>query len=320
MIGEWKVFLLERAAQWDLPRTGEWSCLFNNNYHSHYSNLNLLWFHNGGQFPRVVAKAFHEPQVPKQEFENLKQVYSRAPDWVPRPLHFGLQGKFWMLWMEGVPGLPFRARNQCPPAVMRSMIEMLGLMHGAVRNSGGRPDHDRYRRTVSEPLQTLAQFGAAASIRDGCAKVAARATVNWLDSQPVIPQHGDLFSGNVLSHRGRWYVIDWESFGAIDFPFYDLFTLLFSLLRAGGETPDQWDPSWVKQTPALIECYARVLGLSPADVPLLLPLTLANWFHLQWSDGRKEFTSRMYKTIQHYFEHLNLWEKVFLPQLGSSSA
>src|SRR2546423_1772691 len=100
MMSRWKAFLLESAKQWDLPKGGEWSFLFNNNYHPHCSNLNLLWFHDGGQFPRVVTKLFHEPEIPKREFENLTRAYACAPSWIPKPLHFGYEGEFWTLWME----------------------------------------------------------------------------------------------------------------------------------------------------------------------------------------------------------------------------
>lgn len=313
MIGQWKALLLEKAAEWDLPRDGEWSFLFNNNYHPHCSNLNLLWFHNGGQFPRVVSKIFRDPEIPKREFESLNKVYNCAPAWVPRPLHFGLQGESWILWMEGVPGLRFQARNRYAPVTLRSIGDMVASMHGGMQKAGGTPDPDRYRRMISEPLETLAQFGASASVRAGCVRLAGRTSVDWLNALPVIPQHGDLFFNNVLSYRSKWFVVDWESFGTIDLPFYDLFTLLFSLLRAGGETPEQWAPSLMKQAPVLIERYGRALGLSPSGVPLLLPLTLANWFHLQWSDGREKFTELMYKAIEHYFERPDLWENVFAP-------
>ena len=116
----------------------------------------------------------------------------------------------------------------------------------------------------------------------------------------------------MLSYRDQWRIVDWESFGATDLPFYDLCTLLVSCFQAYGETPDQWDRSRANQTSGLVRQYAKRLNLSAGDIRLLLPLTLVNWFHLQWSDGRKEFTRRMYKTIQHYFEHTNVWERVFL--------
>jgi hypothetical protein len=311
MINQWKALLMERAAEWGVPTAGDWRVLVSNNYQPQYSTLALLWFHNGGQFPRVVTKVFYEPQIPRREFDNLKHVYACAPNSAPRPLHFGLQGKYWMLWMEGVPGLPFRAHGNCDPAILRSVVETVASLHVAVRN-GRKPDPDRYHRMISEPLQALAQFGASASVRDGCARMAGRITADWVGTQPVILQHGDLFSGNVLSYRSQWWFVDWESFGIIDLPFYDLLTLLLSLLREDGETPGEWEHVLVKKVPGLVKCYSERLRLPSEDVPLLLPLTLANWFHLQLSDGREQFTMRMYRTIQHYFEHSDLWEKVFL--------
>jgi thiamine kinase-like enzyme len=186
-------------------------------------------------------------------------------------------------------------------------------MHSAVRKSGIQ-DPDRYRRLILEPLNTVAQFGASASIRDGCASVLNRVSMDWLKALPAIPQHGDLFPSNILTHRREWYVVDWESFGMVNLPFYDLLTLLLSLLQTEAETPDKWHPSLTKQAPLLIGDYARQLGLR-ADIPLLLPLTLANWFHLQWVDGRKEFVTRMYRTIEHYFDHRELWESVFVSRV-----
>jgi Phosphotransferase enzyme family len=320
VIGQCREFLLDNVARWGLPNAGEWNFLFHNNYHPHCSNLNLMWFHNGGQFPRVVTKVFRDDLLPKREFENLEHVYACVPALVPRPLHFGLLGGWWTFWMEGVPGLRFSTSHGYRPAILRSLVQAVASMHDAVRNRGDRLDHDRYRRAVLEPLQTVVQFGASPSVRRGCADVAARSSADWLNSLPVIRQHGDLFSSNIISHRGRWWVLDWESFGTIDLPFYDLFTLLLSLLRTGGQTPEHWDSSLVKQVPSLIESYARALGLSTADASQLLPLTLVNWFHLQWCDGRKEFTERMYEAIQHYFEHPDTWNRALLPIAPSSGS
>jgi hypothetical protein len=77
------------------------------------------------------------------------------------------------------------------------------------------------------------------------------------------------------------------------------------------DTPDQWAPSLTAQMPGLVAGYARRLNLRTADIPVLMPLSLANWFHLQWSDGRAEFAARMYQSIRHYFEHPAAWNKIF---------
>ena len=298
---------------------GTWKCLFNNNYQPHYTCFNLLWFHDRGEFPRVVTKVHREPGILQREYQNLTRVHACAPALVPKPLHLGLQDEFWMLWMDGVPGWRINPKD-VSPAKLRSLIAMVTSLHGAVRDSNSLPNPDRYRQIVGGPLDTVARYGESASVKAGCAGVAARCSADWVRTLAVIPQHGDLFFSNILAHRGQWRVVDWESFGTIDFPFYDVFTLLLSLLRPGGDTPEQWDAALVKQAPVLMASYARALGLSVAGIPLLLPLTLANWFHLQWTDGRQEFCDRMYTTIQHYFEHPDGWESAFLPARSAEAA
>jgi hypothetical protein len=129
----------------------------------------------------------------------------------------------------------------------------------------------------------------------------------------VIPQHGDLFLGNLIGGAGSWRVVDWETFGAVDLPFYDLFTLLLSLLRSTGDTPEHWDPALARKVPQVIAFYAQQLNLSVADIPLLLPLSLANWFYIHWIDGRQKFTATMCKMLQHYFDNTPMWETVFAP-------
>jgi hypothetical protein len=42
-------------------------------------------------------------------------------------------------------------------------------------------------------------------------------------------------------------------------------------------------------------------------------LTLVNWFHLQWSDGRRAFSERMYRTMERYFSAADLWDGLILP-------
>ena len=194
------------------------------------------------------------------------------------------------------------------------MVEMVLSMHSAVRRPVAESAHDRYHRLVTQPLHALTEFGVSSAVREGCAKLAARVRADSLVPLDSIPQHGDLFAGNVLIDRRQWSVIDWESYGAVDLPFYDVFTLLFSLLRVRGESPDHWDSSVVKEVPALIDRYTAGLSLPPTVVPFLLPLSLANWFHVQYRDGRKDFAHRMYRTMEDYFQNTNAWERVFIGQ------
>ena len=309
MIREWKTCLTSHAAHWGLPASGDWRFLLYNNYQPQCSDLALFWFHEGGAFPRAVTKVLSEPTRGEREFANLRQAYAAAPEWVPRPLHFGAWGKFWTLWMEGVPGVPFQ--GSLIPAVLESMTGAVSGMHQAFGKIADAAGEDRWQQTVSEPLKCLASFGPAKAVQEGARGLLTKASADWLQRIPRIPQHGDLYAGNLMVDGARWHAVDWEVFGLIDFAGYDMFTLLLSLLRSGGDDPAQWDPALVRQLPALVRQYAGSVGLSSEDMPMLLPLTLANWFHLQWRDGRVPFCDRLYRTITVYFEQKASWERVF---------
>jgi aminoglycoside phosphotransferase (APT) family kinase protein len=279
------------------------------------SSLNILWFHNRGQFPSVVTKVYPEPSLPAKEFANLTRVHAFAAGQVPKPLHFGTHDSFWTVWMEGVPGFPIREYSESRIR-LDSITQGLAAMHLALRESDSSNSSERCDRVVSRPLQTLAAFGASDSVREGCARLKTEVQNAWLDAQPIIPQHGDLFRSHILCHDDRFSVIDWETFGSIDIPFYDLLTLLFSLLRVDQGGSEEWDRGLVRQIPGLVARYAKTLSLPAKDVHFWLPLTLANWFHLQVCDGREAFGNRMYPAIRRYFENPYQWESIFIPGEG----
>src|ERR1700678_3897036 len=104
MLATWRAFLLNNIKGWDIPGGGEWSALLHNNYHPHYSGINLFWFRGSEPFPSVVTKLHSERRIIEHEYNNLLRVSSPSSDCSPRPLHCGLIGDPWALWMAGVPG------------------------------------------------------------------------------------------------------------------------------------------------------------------------------------------------------------------------
>lgn len=316
MICQWKRILLTRAAEWDMPVGVEWSFLLHNNYHPNSASFNVLWFCQEERFPRAVAKVCPQENVLRREFENLTCVYPLARGCVPKPLHLELVDGLWMLWMAGVPGLRVSSRRNYSPSELTPVVDMLASIHRAVQSGAEACSPDRHARMVAEPLDAVIRFGASAAVRAGCTALAEVSSALWINALPVIPQHGDLFLDNVLRHRNQWHVVDWETFGAIDLPFYDLLTLLVSVLRASGEIQGRSSPKLSGQVPVLIGRYARALQLPVSLVKVLLPLTLANWFYLHWLEGRMATMERMYGALEHYFEHNDIWEGIFFRDYG----
>jgi Ser/Thr protein kinase RdoA (MazF antagonist) len=271
--------------------------------------MDVFWFHEGDESPRVVTKISRDRSRGEREFANLQQVYHAAPKWVPKPLYFGEHGGLWTLWMEGVAG--GAPRGGVTGDTLRSMCDVVTGIHQSLRKTSGRKD--RYQQIVIDPLRSLAEFGDSARVVEGCRRVLERAHREWFGGMPAIPQHGDLYPGNLLVKGGEWHVVDWEGFGLTDLPAYDLYTLLVSLLWEEGNTSDRWTPGLTCQIPAVIKAYSARIGLQAADMRLLLPLALANWFHLQWRDGREKFAGRLYQTMEDYFARESSWERIFFP-------
>lgn len=132
----------------------------------------------------------------------------------------------------------------------------------------------------------------------------------------MIPQHGDLYLDNVLCYRKECHIVDWENFGLIDLPFYDVLTLLLSFLRASGDTPDRWAPALAKEMPMLLDRYARGLQLEGPMPSALLSLTLVNRFYLHWIEKRSAAAAVMYTELAHHFEHTAFWQEVFLREVN----
>jgi len=189
-----------------------------------------------------------------------------------------------------------------------SIVKALVSIHTAVHGRIQRTADERYRQVVCDPLHVLAQFGDSAAVRTACARLSQKIDKGWVDSLPVLPQHGDLYSGNVLWFRDQPQLLDWESFGEIDLPFYDLLILLVSLLIPDGTAPA---PDSVRQAPSLIKLYSVGIGLAVPDLELLFPLALANWFHLKRTNGGRKSTERVYRLIARLFERSDIWRSTF---------
>jgi aminoglycoside phosphotransferase (APT) family kinase protein len=309
VIKNWQQILTTRALEWGLPAGNDWTFLFHNNYQPTASTINLLWFYADERFPRAVTKMARDRRILAREYRNLQEMYGVAKRYVPRPMHLGESGGFTMLWMEGVPGQ--RILGRYSKSLLGELTDILISIHKAVRHDATEPASRRHARLVAEPLEAAIAHGGSAAVRNGCSAVLAAATVEWVAGLPVIPQHGDLYLDNVLQHRDVCRIVDWENYGANDLPFHDLLTLLISFLRASAGRTGSWNPRLRNLIPALIDRYTRALQLSRATVAVILPVTLANWFHLHWTEQRPA-AEVMYAVLQHYFEHQSDWQETFL--------
>ena len=235
MIENWKRILSVRAAEWGLPTGGDWNFLFLNTYNAPCPTINLLWFHGEEPFPRVVTKMCRDGASLVEEFRCPPDGFHPvAPRYVPRPMHLGNADGFCMLWMEGVPGRRIPPGQYGKP-VLDTSVDMVTSIHRAVNKGKGGPRRTGTRVMVSNSLKCNSSAGADHAVREGCPRPRSskwRPHSDGCKDLPVIPQHGDLYPDNILRYKDQCHIVDWENFGAIDLPFYDLLTLLIAFLRA----------------------------------------------------------------------------------------
>ncbi len=94
---------------------------------------------------------------------------------------------------------------------------------------------------------------------------------------PSIPQHGDLWPSNIVRYRRRWWLLDYEDFGQIRVPLYDMYHLLRScMVQQTRRAEALQGPVWVEMLSSanaaaatgreIIGYAARELSLEPRQV------------------------------------------------------
>jgi aminoglycoside phosphotransferase (APT) family kinase protein len=304
MIREWKVVLSENARQWALPVKGEWTFLLHNNYQPNYSGVNLFWFHDNKRDPLVVTKVFPEPSLANQEFRNLSDAHSCAPREVPKPLGLFEHRHSWALWMSGVTGSPLTADLLSDSMIDRFCDTLVAIQVGVAKK---RPaDPDRWQDAVYAPLEFAAE--RSPTISEACRQTLAAYANGKLDRIPSLPQHGDLYSGNIIiDTNNNWGIVDWELFGNIDLPFYDVVRFLFSLDTA--PTPDRWNAAVQQCARRLIARYTQAIRMQAEEFTSLLPLLLANWHYRQPLPQGKALALR---ALEDYYASPTAWERTIL--------
>lgn len=82
-------------------------------------------------------------------------------------------------------------------------------------------------------------------------------------SLPLISQHGDLTPDNVLNDKGKIKIIDWDNFGKIELPLFDL---LVFLQRQRGARDVNFAPEYL----AIIEKYLKEFAIDKRALRLLV--------------------------------------------------
>lgn len=117
-----------------------------------------------------------------------------------------------------------------------------------------------FRAEAATPLGRLARSGLTGEQSAALDEVLARA-----GSAERFPQHGDLWPGNIIRERGAWRLLDFELFGQVEAPLFDVCHLTFTsteYLLTGGHGFDRRWISYIQASSPLGEGTRAVLRRS----------------------------------------------------------
>lgn len=195
------------------------------------SSTLLMMFSAGMRDPAVVIKLCKEVMVVKREFENLHAVQDRVRDLSPTPLFFDTIDSFGVLAMKAVPGRYISTWNERVDR-LPALVDRLISFHRSVQL--GYMDQDQSLRCFREPFETIGKLGRDSKVEAACARMgevlshALKGT-----SLPRILQHGDFCFNNILIQGDHVSVVDWEDFGEVSLPGYDLVSLFLNFYTLG---------------------------------------------------------------------------------------
>lgn len=115
------------------------------------------------------------------------------------------------------------------------------------------------QETVEQRITLLEEAAASRDAIDGALELLGRG-----GDAPLILQHGDLWPPNLLAHRdGGWRLVDFEAFGRVQVPLFDVFHLLRTSTETFRHPTEPWVHWLFREEPAparardLILSYAR---------------------------------------------------------------
>jgi hypothetical protein len=309
MIGELEKILCESSSKWGLGPLRDVRHFVYNNFHPHCTNINVFWFSGKKDYPIAFTRISRDPAPLQHEHASLQRIHDSGVLCTPRPLAFSPLSVFHCLWMTGLPGCRVKYGDPGVGSYLTKLVDALGSIHNQIRSQPSKSVVSRTESFLTQPLQSLCKFGGT-TVASLFQKGYQDTSMQLLEgSLSTVPQHGDMSAGNVLRDGKNFFFVDWENFNILDFPAFDLFTLLTSILYGFGDDPGAWPASVTRQMPSSIHRYCKQISIPFEVAEHLFYLTLLNWFHIQYLEGREAGYNHKFRMLESAMNKKGLWLK-----------
>ena len=273
---------IEKLTNEHLGRTVAHVLLYNN-YDLTEGSILAFLFDAGARAPFAVLKFSRSRTILAREYENLKSVYNVDPKLAAAPMFFDQTKEFFVLCMAPIDAnrlSGYRAKSR----KLKLVAMRLTKFHEILRSQSETATITR--NDYLKPFSGLYDTELPTNVADYYNETAI-IHMDSLEKFPLkaIAQHGDLYFDNILTKGQRIYFLDWEDFGDVKMPGYDLFSLVFDICNLeSGET------RLLRRSIDLIAAstidYFRKLALPVDIVDAIMSYTLVQQYHRSWTLGR----------------------------------
>lgn len=201
--------------------------LIYNNFDPVISSMLLFLFSAGEKSPGIVIKICKTAGIIEKEYENLRILKNQLNYLVPSPLFFNRIDSFEVMAMEMVKGnhLDNLSVNS---NLLSLLVDKMIIFHKTVQK--GKLKHNQLNELIDQSLSSIKSKDKNSPLSSFYSNSMQKLLENFEPFNfPKIPQHGDFFISNVLYNSGEICILDWEDFGQICIPGYDLYFLLLDL-------------------------------------------------------------------------------------------
>lgn len=254
-----------------------------NNRGGSTSSILVFGFAPGERRPAVTVKLSRDRERVAREHATLARLASKLPGCVPNPYLTGECRGWGFAAMEGVAGEPISAAKL--PRYLASIVALMVTLHQ--EGDEGPMSRADVAAEIEAPLRAFERdyAGGRTALEGLCHAVATDLASLQGVALPRVAQHGDFFLGNLLAGpNGTVMVVDWEEFGVVRTPGYDL-AVLFSNLP--GRDPFA-ERRLGKACAGALAAYAAAVGLDPRWLKVLVPVGMMRFVLFCASLGREE--------------------------------
>ena len=215
------------------------------------------------------------------EYEALRQAFSLWPAMVPQPLALRRRDGYELLICRGIrhqKALPADVFGLTQP-LFKSLMKFFEVSQKHFLSKGRQKPHSIAIRDIG---RSFVGMPFMPSIEEWLSSSGG----STIDNLPHVKQHGDLVVGNIGVTKLGFAIFDWEDFGGVVLPGFDLATLLCSAMefdpeRIIGGIIAKTDPAVMR----MLTAYCRVCGIDQEMFVCMLPIYLMIFLYLKETEG-----------------------------------